>query len=250
MKNMIHSWKKKAEQYRELKKQKGVTLLEIIIVLGIIGIIAAGVVILAQRAFAAQDMTDTVNNTNTIRVAMTDVYRDANGYPGSTSLVGVSKATLDADKLSSTPSYPGPILTMLKMGKLSTNEAFNGFSNEPFEIGPATIDATASGNSKPKGFYIAVNGLSQEECRNLLSQTASNWDYVATTVVAAGSDTTYRVNVATPPAVAIPSLALGAPAAAPIIKSLAGDIISPDVITGSTVCTSAGSDNAVILGSR
>ncbi|ECD3889156.1 type II secretion system protein, partial [Salmonella enterica subsp. enterica serovar Poona] len=33
-----------------LKKQRGMTLLEIIIVLGIIGTIAAGVVILAQRA--------------------------------------------------------------------------------------------------------------------------------------------------------------------------------------------------------
>lgn len=50
MKSMIHSWKRKSAQYRELKKQKGVTLLEIIIVLGIIGIIAAGVVVLAQRA--------------------------------------------------------------------------------------------------------------------------------------------------------------------------------------------------------
>ena len=250
MKSMIHSWKKKAAQYRELKKQKGVTLLEIIIVLGIIGIIAAGVVILAQRAFAAQDMTDVVDNTNTIRVSMTDVYRDANGYPGSTDLTGITKAMLDKDKTEANPTYKGPVMTMLKMGKLTTGEAFNSFSNEPFEIGPASIGANAT-DTKAKGFYISVNGLSQEECRNLLSQTASNWDYVATAVVAAGSQSTYAV---APPADAGTAVAakllMGVGAAAPIIKTLAGDIISPDVITGSSVCTDPGSANAVILGSR
>lgn len=247
MKSMIHSWKKKAAQYRELKKQKGVTLLEIIIVLGIIGIIAAGVVILAQRAFAAQDMTDVVDNTNTIRVSMTEVYRDANGYPGSTTLAGVSKAQLDADKIAPTPSYPGPILTMLKMGKLTTSEAFNNFSNEPFEIGPASIGATAD---RPKGFYISVNGLSQEECRNLISQTGSEWDYVQTAVVAAGADSDYLVAPAVSPAVAVPALVMGVDPTGSIIKTLKKDIMTPDIITGTTVCTDQGSANAVILGSR
>lgn len=248
MRTLIDSWKKKANRYQELKKQKGVTLLEIIIVLGIIGIIAAGVVILAQRAFAAQDMSDVVDNTNTIRVSMTEVYRDANGYPGSTSLAGVTKAELDADKMAATPAYPGPIMTMLKMGKLTTSEAFNSFSSEPFEVGPASITAAAD---KPKGFYIAVNGLSQEECRNLISQTGSEWDYVETQVVASGTNTAYLVAPPTQAgAVVTPVLKMGVAPAAAVIKTLTGDTISPDIITGSTVCTSSGSDNAVILGSR
>lgn len=247
MKNMIHSWKKKAAQYRELKKQKGVTLLEIIIVLGIIGIIAAGVVILAQRAFASQDMTDVVDHSNTIRVAMTEVYRDANGYPGSTSLAGVTKAQLDADKTAPTPSYPGPILTMLKMGKLTSSEAFNNFASEPFEIGPAAIGATAD---KPKGFYISINGLSQEECRNLISQTGSQWDYVETQVVAAGANTSYLVPPVTSPAVVTPLLAMGIEPSGSIIKTLKKDTMTPDIITGTTVCTDQGSANAVIFGSR
>lgn len=250
MRTLIDSWKKKANRYQELKKQKGVTLLEIIIVLGIIGIIAAGVVVLAQRAFAAQDMTDVVDNTNTIRVSMTEVYRDANGYPGSIDLAGVTKAQLDKDKTAAVSAYPSAIMTMLKMGKLTTNEAFNNFSSDPFEIGPAVLGASVGTDPKPKGFYIAVNGLSQEECRNLISQTGSEWDYVETTVVAAGVSSNYRVDPAVAPAVVAPTLALGAPAADTKIKTLAGDIISPDIITGSTVCKSAGSDNAVILGSR
>ncbi|MEZ3138126.1 type IV pilus major pilin [Citrobacter braakii] len=247
MKSMIHSWKKKAAQYRELKKQKGVTLLEIIIVLGIIGIIAAGVVILAQRAFASQDMTDVVDNSNTIRVSMTEVYRDANGYPGSSSLAGITKAQLDADKTATSPSYPGPVLTMLKMGKLTSSEAFNNFSNEPFEIGPAGIGATAD---KPKGFYIAVNGLSQEECRNLISQTGSEWDYVETQIVAAGSNTSYLVAPAISPDIAVPTLLMGVEPSGSIVKTLKKDTLTPDIITGATVCTDQGSANAVILGSR
>ncbi|MCS8550407.1 type IV pilus major pilin [Citrobacter sp. XY323] len=219
------------------------TLLEIIIVLGIIGIIAAGVVILAQRAFASQDMTDVVDNSNTIRVSMTEVYRDANGYPGSSSLAGITKAQLDADKTATSPSYPGPVLTMLKMGKLTSSEAFNNFSNEPFEIGPAGIGATAD---KSKGFYIAVNGLSQEECRNLISQTGSEWDYVETQVVAAGSNTGYLVA----PDVVVPTLLMGVEPSGSIVKTLKKDTLTPDIITGATVCTDQGSANAVILGSR
>ncbi|MBV7404117.1 type IV pilus major pilin [Enterobacter sp. ENT03] len=247
MRTLIDSWKKKTNQYQELKKQKGVTLLEIIIVLGIIGIIAAGVVILAQRAFASQDMTDVVDNTNTIRVSMTEVYRDANGYPGSSSLAGVTKAQLEADKAKSTPTYSGPIMTMLKMGKLSTSEAFNNFSSEPFEIGPASISDTAD---KAKGFYIAVNGLSQEECRNLISQTGSEWDYVETQVLAAGKDSGYLVLPGAQGAAVTPVLIMGKAPTGSIIKTLTADTITPDVITGAGVCTGSGSDNTVFLGSR
>ncbi|MEZ2757351.1 type II secretion system protein [Providencia vermicola] len=57
------------------------TLLEIIIVLGIIGTIAAGVVVLAQRAFDSRAISDVVSNTNTVRVAMKDAYQRAAGYP-------------------------------------------------------------------------------------------------------------------------------------------------------------------------
>ncbi|EFR6322850.1 type II secretion system protein, partial [Salmonella enterica] len=51
---------KKADKYKEIKQQRGMTLLEIIIVLGIIGTIAAGVVILAQRAFDSRAISDLV----------------------------------------------------------------------------------------------------------------------------------------------------------------------------------------------
>lgn len=101
MKNMIHSWKRKSAQYRELKKQKGVTLLEIIIVLGIIGIIAAGVVILAQRAFTSQDISDLTDNTNSVRVAMTEAYKDSAEYPARADSNSETKAGIETS-----PEHP------------------------------------------------------------------------------------------------------------------------------------------------
>lgn len=117
MKSMIHSWKRKSAQYRELKKQKGVTLLEIIIVLGIIGIIAAGVVILAQRAFTSQDISDLTDNTNSVRVAMTEAYKD---------LINIRLALIQIQKqkLGSRPHRTSAIVGLVKMGKIGPSEAF------------------------------------------------------------------------------------------------------------------------------
>lgn len=233
MRTLIDSWKKKANRYQELKKQKGVTLLEIIIVLGIIGIIAAGVVVLAQRAFTTQDLTDASDHTNTVRVAMTEGYRDAAEYPDAVSLVGVVKS-----ELTSATSKTGPLPTLIKMGKLSAGEVFNGFSNDPFEVGPAKLSSGT--NVKNKGFYVVVNGLETEECRNFISQVGASWDYVEVKEAGAGE------------------LAVGVGAvldmtAAPsdtVLKSTTGEDLSAEHITDAKVCAFAGPNNAVVLGSR
>lgn len=72
---------KKVSKYHEVKNQRGMTLLEIIIVLGIVGTIAAGVVVLAQRAFDSRAISDLVSNTNSIRIAAKEAYQRAPGYP-------------------------------------------------------------------------------------------------------------------------------------------------------------------------
>ncbi|MBJ9224641.1 type IV pilus major pilin [Citrobacter braakii] len=232
MKSMIHSWKRKSAQYRELKKQKGVTLLEIIIVLGIIGIIAAGVVVLAQRAFKAQDISNVIENTNSVRVAMTEAYKDEASYPVPTgSIVDLTKANI-----AGTTGNDAPIVNLVRMGKIDVSEAFNGISSDAFEIGPSTITAGATVN---KGFYIVINGLEIEDCRNLASQVGAQWDYVASGTAAAGA----QLGSADP-------LDMAEGTSESVLKSLAGNTLSPTTISAEGFCDAGESDNALILGSR
>lgn len=107
---------RKVAKLKEMRKQRGVTLLEIIIVLGIIGVIAAGVVILAQRAFTAQDITDTINNTNSVRTAMEEAYKDAGEYPADNDPYALTKTNITA-----TPTSTSAAIQMLvALGKIIT----------------------------------------------------------------------------------------------------------------------------------
>jgi toxin co-regulated pilin len=237
MRTLIDSWKKKANRYQELKKQKGVTLLEIIIVLGIIGIIAAGVVVLAQRAFTAQDISDLTDNTNSVRIAMTEAYKDSAEYPAREDSTGETKAGI------SESTGKSAIVGLVKMGKISPDEAFNGFSNDAFEIGPAKLSEDPS--AKNKAFFVVLNGLEMEDCRNIISQVGSQWDYVATTTAAAGAMTTEGAN-------AINIGAATADVASGVLKTTQVDNLTPANIVATGVCDKdkTGPTNAIILGSR
>lgn len=224
---------RKVAQVKEMRKQRGVTLLEIIIVLGIIGVIAAGVVILAQRAFTAQDLSDIQNNANSIRTAMTEAFKDDAEYPAPTSTaISLTKADV------ATKDDLAPIVTLNKLGKISPNESFNGISGDVFQIGNGLIDSNSSSN---KGFVLLVNGLDQETCRNLISQMGNQWDYVEVIAATAGADQS----------TALTSVKLDATVSATVLKSLAtsADIPSASIVANTT-CANTGATNGIVFGSK
>lgn len=241
MKNAITALKRKANQYQELKKQRGVTLLEIIIVLGIVGIIAAGVVVLAQRAFFTQDITDLGDSTNTIHVSVVDAFGKDGVYPA-----GGAGALAFADENALKNDDKGDILsTLYKLGKISNGEARNGISGDYFEIRGVP---TTSGTDVPlKGFYVSVNGLDMQECRAFINQVADDWEYVQIGVAAAGASP------------AVPTSLDVAAIARPLAANAVGVLKSLNVPTAALVdlttadysmaCADS-STNAVILGSR
>lgn len=161
--------RKKIAKYYELRKQRGMSLLEVIIVLGIIGTIAAGVVILAQRAFDSRTVSDLVSNTNTIRVAMKDAYQRDGKYPNY-----VAPLTLTADTIKKDTSGIA-VSQLVQLGKLTPDEARNNISGDYIGIGGAKTSAASNEN---KGFVIELNGLSQEQCRSILGQVGDNWEFV------------------------------------------------------------------------
>ncbi|WP_269204009.1 type IV pilus major pilin [Salmonella enterica] len=230
---------KKADKYKEIKQQRGMTLLEIIIVLGIIGTIAAGVVILAQRAFDSRAISDLVSNTNTVRIAVKDAYQRESDYPAAQAAV----LNYTADDIKDAAASSAIIARLVQLGKISVDEARNGISNDYLNVGGAI---TSTGAQTSKGFFIEINGLNQSQCRNIVSQVGNNWDYVATVTSPAGSYTATNANFdLTTAAVATPTTAQA------VLRSL-------DTATGSQTITadmtaavcSDDSSNGVILGSR
>lgn len=186
MNNFVRKMKTKANHYAELKKQRGMSLLEVIIVLGIIGTMAAAVVILAQRAFTSQDITDLVDNTNTVRVAAGNAYNDVGIYPAGAG----SALTMVPSNVAGFQGATAPIAaTLVNLGQASLSEVKNGISGDYFYMKGVKLTAAAAATST-KGFVLAVNGLDQGECRSVIMQVGNSWDYVAVGVAAAGADPT------------------------------------------------------------
>ncbi|WP_395304769.1 type IV pilus major pilin [Enterobacter sp. ECC-019] len=224
---------RKAAKLQEMRKQRGVTLLEIIIVLGIIGVIAAGVVILAQRAFTTQDLSDIQNNANSIRTSMTEAFKDEGSYPADNGgIVGLTKSNISASTLDT------PIVTLVKLGKISPDESFNGISNDAFQISNARLDNTSSQN---KAFVFVVNGLETEECRNLISEMGNQWDYVEALNTGANAGSTVA---------SIDGRNLSVAKSGAILKTLTSGEIAATDITASGVCDGEGAANGVIFGSK
>ncbi|MGX5102649.1 type IV pilus major pilin [Enterobacter cloacae] len=231
--NLKGKLNRKAAKLQEMRKQRGVTLLEIIIVLGIIGVIAAGVVILAQRAFTAQDLSDIQNNANSIRTSMTEAFKDEGSYPADAGgIVGLTKSNI------STSSLDTPIVTLVKLGKISPDESFNGISNDAFQITSAKLDDTSSQN---KAFVLVVNGLETEECRNLISEMGNQWDYVEALKTGANAGATVA---------SVDGRNLSVAKSGAILKTLTSGEIAAADITKTGICDGPGAANGVIFGSK
>ncbi|WP_097430212.1 type IV pilus major pilin [Escherichia coli] len=219
--------RKKLAKYHELRKQRGMSLLEVIIVLGIIGTIAAGVVVLAQRAFDSRTVTELVSNTNTVRVAMKDAYQRDGAYPSY-----VAPLDITADNIK---EKNAPIAKLVQLGKLTADEGRNNISGDFIGIAGAK---TSDESEALKGFVIELNGLSQEQCRSILGQVGNNWEYVAVGSSASGSySLDEEVNLAT------------AADGSTILRSLGTggqDSLTADKILGTCDATI----NSIILGSR
>ena len=152
---------------------KGMTLLEVIIVLGIMGVIAAGVVVLAQRAIDSQNMTKLVQSLNTIQTAMVQSFRSKLSYPETTAET--------ASQLES---------ALVSMGRASAGDFLNPVTGEKLVV--TSAGAGAAGNNK--AFLIRVGGLSQDQCRAIVTGAADLFQFIQ--VGAAGAGQAADINVA------------------------------------------------------
>lgn len=235
----------KLNRYRALKKQRGMTLLEVIIVLGIIGTIAAGVVVLAQRAYDNKAISDLVSNTNVVRTAIKETYGPSGTYPAADAgaAAQLTEATIRASD--------NPIGLLIQLGKLSTSEAKNNVSSNFFNIGGSTVGTGTGvgGATSGGGFFVEVNGLDQKQCRNILLQTGNQWDFVEIHTDAGAGHYAQGpgLNLA---GATIGTLTTTAGTAGGVLRSLVADgnnIITPQNVIG--YCADS-AQNSIVLGSR
>lgn len=141
-----------------LKKQRGMTLLEVIIVLGIMGVISAGVVILAQRAIDNQNVSKLSQALNTIQTAMVQTYRSKQSYPD------VLQDAVKAKKLTD---------ALVSMGRVTESDLINPFAGAPMLIFTAKDNKAAN-----RGFAIKVSDLSKDQCTSLISNSADLFSFI------------------------------------------------------------------------
>ena len=235
MNKFVNKMKSKANKTLAMKKQRGMSLLEVIIVLGIIGTMAAAVVILAQRAFSSQDITDLVDNTNSVRVAAGNAFHDAGEYP---TTVGDATKMSAADLTTKKGDAAAMVGTLVQLGQVSESEARNGISGDYFQMQGVKIsgDATAA-----KGFTLEINGLDSGECRSVLTQVANQWDYVAVSTAKAGAIST------APTSLDEPVVATGETGILRSMNAEGAVNVTPNRIA--EACNET-SDNSVVLGSK
>ncbi|KFA99300.1 Toxin coregulated pilin precursor [Vibrio mediterranei] len=139
----------KGKQHKN--KQKGIALLEMIIAIGIIGIITAAVVALSSSAFAEQKMKDTISNISQLTTTIQRAYSNANSYNG-----------------------------------LAASDFSDDLKKNPYG-GSFNISKSAIGSNADAGFTIGIGGLDVDTCVDLLQSIGKNY-YFAKVAAAAPSD--------------------------------------------------------------
>lgn len=149
------------------KNSKGMTLLEIIIVLGIMGVIAAGVVIIAQRAIDNQSIQKLTSQLNTVQTGMIQVYRSRTSYPA------VESNLVESEKLSD---------ALIAMGKVTKQDLQNPFTGMPLNIFTMSLNKI-----KNRAFAIRVSELSQDQCTALITNIEDQFSFIQVSTTGASS---------------------------------------------------------------
>lgn len=159
------------KQLKQLKKQAGITLIEIISSLLVIGIVIAGALSLFGSADASQKGNQMLSDINALRSAVKGMYAGQGGY-GTTNINGVLKT---ANRIPST----------------MTADA----SNPPVITHSMNGTVTATGTSGGAQFSIALTNIPTAVCVQLLSNSSAGW--VSVQVGAAAAITTFPISPAT-----------------------------------------------------
>ena len=134
--------KTKAERIVETQKQRGFTLLELLIVLGIIGIISA-IAIPSYRDYVIRGkITEATSNLGDMRIKLEQFYQDNRTYVGA--CVGGTVAPLPTGSNARAFTYSCPTLTATTFTVRALGNAAEGMTGFDYTINQNNAKATAS----------------------------------------------------------------------------------------------------------
>jgi toxin co-regulated pilin len=146
-------------------KERGIALLELIIAIGILGVLSAGIVVLSSRTFASMNLKETVDRTSQLRVGIIETFRTAGSY----NAIGTTEAAL------------------LATGAVRADQLKNPLGGGNLQVRSVTL------NGKPDGgFVIAVGGFDADQCVKFVTQIGTS--YVDMRVLAGGSAVPATIN--------------------------------------------------------
>ncbi len=146
-------------EFKQLKKQKGITLMEIIGSLLIIGLVVSGALSLFGSADSSQKSNQMTSDLTALRSAVKGLYASQGGY-GSVNINGTLKNAKRIPSTMTVDSATPPVIT----------HPMNG-----------TVTVTGATSS----YTIAVTNIPTDVCVQLLTNSSSGWTSVKVGAAAA-----------------------------------------------------------------
>lgn len=154
---------------QQLKKQKGITLMEVIAGLLIIGLVVSGALALFGSADSSQKSNQLTSDLTSLRAAVKGLYASQGGY-GAVNMNGTLKNAKRIPSTMTVDAATPPVIT----------HSMNG-----------TVTVTGATSQ----YTVAVTNIPTDVCVQLLTQSSSGW--VSIKVGAAAAITTFPIDPAT-----------------------------------------------------
>jgi len=130
----------------EMKKQQGFTLIELMIVVAIIGILAAIAIPAYQDYTIRAQVSEGLNLAGGAKAAVTEYFQDRGTMPADNSTAGLDSASQIAGKYVSSVAVSSGVIAVTYGNSAHTTIAANGITLTPSTVTSGSVQWDCAGN--------------------------------------------------------------------------------------------------------